>query len=195
MKPLALALYPLGLLLRGKRAGTARSIRNADALTTTAAGALDLRSPSFGHGAPIPPRHATMDLGPNISPALTWAQPPASTARMLLVMEDTDTPTARPGRHMAALFAPGPTRIDEGELTPDNARFAYFPNHRGRTGYHGPRPLPGHGVRHYHFHLYALDTELDTEADTTPPEDLDTLLPRLAGHVLASGHLMGTLRG
>lgn len=84
---------------------------------------------------------------------------------------------------MAAFFSPGTTHITEGELTPDNTRFTYLPERRGRTGYQGPRPLPGHGVHHYHFHLYALDTRIDTTAAT----DLVPLLPQCAGHVLASG--------
>jgi Raf kinase inhibitor-like YbhB/YbcL family protein len=191
MKLLAIFLYPLGLLLRGKRAGTTHSIHNAPELATAQPGTLDLTSPAFAHGAAIPLRHATMDLGPNISPALTWREPPAGTAQLLLVMEDTDTPTTNPGLHMAAVFAPGPTRIDEGELTADNQRFTFLPDHRGGTGYQGPRPLPGHGTHHYHFHLYALDREVDTATMT----DLGSLLAQVNGHVLATGHLVGTLRG
>ncbi|GLY88410.1 YbhB/YbcL family Raf kinase inhibitor-like protein [Actinoallomurus iriomotensis] len=186
MKLLALLLTPLGLLLRRKRAGSAHSIRNAPELATSTS--LELTSPSFAPGGTIPLRHATMDLGPNISPALAWSDPPAGTTRMLLVLEDIDVPIARPGRHMIAFFDPEPAHIGEGELTSDNPRFTYLPVHRGRTGYQGPRPLPGHGVHHYTFHLYALDTE---PAGT----GLDDLLPQLAGHVLASGHLEGTLRG
>ncbi|GAA3586880.1 YbhB/YbcL family Raf kinase inhibitor-like protein [Amycolatopsis ultiminotia] len=191
MKLLAILLYPLGLLLRGKRAGSTRSIRNAPELAAAESGTLHLTSSAFTHGSTIPLRHATMDLGPNISPALAWDEPPARTKRMLLVMEDIDTPTAKPGRHMAAYFAPEPPRIDEGELTADNARFTYLPDHRNRTGYQGPRPLPGHGTHHYQFHLYALDCEPNTTAAT----ELESLLPLLMGHVLASGHLEGTLRG
>lgn len=191
MKPLAILLYPLGLLLRRKRAGTTHSIRHAPELATARTGALGLTSPAFTQGATVPLRHATMDLGPNISPALAWEEPPAGTRQMLLVMEDTDTPTSRPGRHMVAFFAPDPPRIEEGGLTEDNRRFTYLPDHRGRSGYQGPRPLPGHGTHHYHFHLYALDTE----ADVSAAKDLDALLPQFAGHVLASGHLVGTLHG
>ena len=33
----------------------------------------------------------------------------------------------------------------------------------GKTiGYRGPAPPPGHGVHHYHFKLYALDTSPQT---------------------------------
>jgi phosphatidylethanolamine-binding protein (PEBP) family uncharacterized protein len=189
MKLLAIILFPLGLLLRGKRAGAEHSVRNAPELATSTK--LELTSPSFAHRGVIPLRHATLDLGPNISPALAWSAPPAGTTHMLLVMEDTDVPMAKPGRHMVAFFAPEPDGIGEGELTADNPRFTYLPDHRGRTGYQGPRPLPGHGVHHYTFHLYALDMAPDITAST----DLDGLLPHLAGHVLASGHLEGTLRG
>ncbi|MFK0192049.1 YbhB/YbcL family Raf kinase inhibitor-like protein [Kitasatospora sp. NPDC090308] len=190
MKLLALLLTPLGILLRRKRAGAANSVRHTPELATTAA-PLEVTSASFTHRAPIPYRHATMDMGPNISPALEWSEPPAGTVQMLLVMEDTDTPTAKPAHHVIVTFAPTPRRIEEGELTADNARFTYLPDRRGRTGYQGPRPLPGHGTHHYGFHLYALDRI----APLTDASTFDALLPHLSGHVLASGHLEGTMRG
>lgn len=83
MKPLAILLYPLGLLLRRKRAGTTHSIRNAPELAAAETSTLHLASPAFPHGATMPLRHATMDLGPNISPALAWEEPPADTRQML----------------------------------------------------------------------------------------------------------------
>ncbi|MDQ7807342.1 hypothetical protein Q5425_26700 [Amycolatopsis sp. A133] len=73
-----------------------------------------------------------MDLGPNISPARAWSDPPAGAACLLLVLEDTDVPAAEPGRHMVAFFDPEPARIGEGELTPDHPRFTYLPDHRAR---------------------------------------------------------------
>ena len=59
----------------------------------------------------------------------------------------------------------------------------------GRTvGYRGPAPPKGHGVHHYHFKLYALDSELKLGAGLTKSE----LLNAIDGHILGVGELVGT---
>jgi phosphatidylethanolamine-binding protein (PEBP) family uncharacterized protein len=49
-------------------------------------------------------------------------------------------------------------------------------------------PPPGHGVHHYHFRLYALDTALDAQ----PGLDKSQLLAKMKGHIIAEGVLTGT---
>ena len=49
-------------------------------------------------------------------------------------------------------------------------------------------PPPGHGVHHYYFRLFALDTELPVE----PGLEKKAILDAIRGHVLADGVLMGT---
>jgi Raf kinase inhibitor-like YbhB/YbcL family protein len=56
------------------------------------------------------------------------------------------------------------------------------------VGYDGCMPPRGHGVHHYHFNVYALDTELDTPAGLSK----DELLEAIEGHVLDEGELIGT---
>ncbi|MGH7137482.1 MAG: YbhB/YbcL family Raf kinase inhibitor-like protein, partial [Pirellulales bacterium] len=59
----------------------------------------------------------------------------------------------------------------------------------GKTvGYRGPAPPKGHGVHHYHFHLYALDAPLSLAAKA----DKKQLLAAMKGHILAEGELVGT---
>ncbi len=55
-------------------------------------------------------------------------------------------------------------------------------------GYRGPMPPPGHGVHHYYFKLYALDSPIEAE----PGLDKTVLLDKFQGHVVAEGVLMGT---
>jgi phosphatidylethanolamine-binding protein (PEBP) family uncharacterized protein len=148
-------------------------------------------SPAFADGGTIPDRHSSAGRGDNISPALRWSAPPHGTRQLLLVIEDVDTPSRRPGVHTIALLAPGTEGLEEGALTASDHCFGYVPNHRGRTGYVGPRPLPGHGTHRYRFHLYALASEV-RPGDVN---SLDDLLPRVAGHALAAGMLEGTQRG
>ena len=56
------------------------------------------------------------------------------------------------------------------------------------TGYRGPLPPAGHGVHHYHFKLYALDTRLGLSPGATKQQ----LLAAMQGHVLAEAKLTGT---
>ncbi|MFJ1869237.1 YbhB/YbcL family Raf kinase inhibitor-like protein [Streptomyces sp. NPDC088097] len=165
-------------------------MRTAPECATTAT--LDLRAPAFAHGGPIPPRHASRDLGPHISPALNWGALPEGTAQLLLVMEDIDVPTSRPAVHLTALFAPDTAGFDEGELTADNPRVRHVPGPFARTGYTGPRPLPRHGPHRYGFHLHGLDRAILTTTPLTGRTDLPALV---AGHVLASGFLEGVHQG
>ena len=60
-------------------------------------------------------------------------------------------------------------------------------NDFGVVGYRGPRPPRGHGRHRYLFRLHALDAELDLRRGAGALE----LGRALAGHVLATGELVG----
>jgi phosphatidylethanolamine-binding protein (PEBP) family uncharacterized protein len=190
MSPLDMALSPLGRMLRGRRAGDEHSVRRAPALAANQA--IDFSTPAFAHGAGIPIRHAGAGRGPNISPALHWGPLPPATRQLLLVMEDIDVPVSRPVIHVIALFPPETGGFGEDELTPGNSSVRYVPARGGRTGYHGPRPLPGHGPHRYGFHLYALDEAIP---HGTPVPGLEPLLGLMAGHVIAAGFFEGVQEG
>jgi phosphatidylethanolamine-binding protein (PEBP) family uncharacterized protein len=49
-------------------------------------------------------------------------------------------------------------------------------------------PPRGHGVHHYHFKVYALDTELDAPTGLSK----DGLLAAMEGRILDEGELVGT---
>jgi hypothetical protein len=51
-------------------------------------------------------------------------------------------------------------------------------------------PPRGHGVHHYHFKVYALDTELDAPQGMSK----DELLAAMEGRILDGGELVGTYR-
>ena len=57
-----------------------------------------------------------------------------------------------------------------------------------RIGYGGPAPPPGHGVHHYHFKLYALDSRLQGLSAATKAD----VLAAMQGHVLAEAQIVGT---
>lgn len=51
---------------------------------------MELKSPSFQHGEMIPAKY-TCD-GSDISPPLTWTDPPAGTESFALISDDPDAP-------------------------------------------------------------------------------------------------------
>lgn len=182
MNTLELFVTPLGWALRRRRAGLEHSVRQAPELA--APQTITLSAPAFGEDGRIPDRYCALGIGQNISPALHWSGLPEGTRQLLLIVEDPDTPFARPSLHLVALLPPRPAGLDEGVLTLGNLAVRYVPTRGGRLGYFGPRPVPGHGAHHYGFHLYALDREVPAG---TPIASLDELLPLVAGHVLATG--------
>jgi len=155
---------------------------------------ITIRSTAFAEGDVIPQKH-TGD-GDDVSPPLVWEGVPDEVMELALICDDPDAPTPEPWVHWVIYkIAPSVRELPEG--IPSDARLdapiqAFQGQNSwptGRTiGYRGPAPPPGHGVHHYHFKLYALDCELDTE----PGIDKSTLLATMDGHVLAQGELVGT---
>ena len=178
----------LGLALRGRHAGIAESVWTRLPGPET----LSLVSYAFRDGRAIPDRHAGRGRGANRSPELEWSGVPAGTAQLLLVIEDCDAPTRQPVIHLAALITPPRRGLDEGELNLPRQGVRYVPGYRGRTGYHGPRALPKHGVHTYGFLLYALDAAIP---DDVPLRGIDDVVARASGHVLARARLTGWQEG
>jgi Raf kinase inhibitor-like YbhB/YbcL family protein len=62
-------------------------------------------------------------------------------------------------------------------------------NDFGRPRYDGPAPPEGHGVHHYHFRLFALDTEKLSQA---PKATVEEIKAATQDHALAAAELVGT---
>ena len=158
----------------------------AEPIATSAPAALQLTSDAFEHDGPIPSKYACG--GEDVSPALTWSEPPAGTQSFALIMDDPDAGST-PFVHWVIFNIPASTRglpeaVPTEDTLPDgsiNGRTSRF-----STGYMGPCP-PG-GVHHYRFHIYALDAMLDLESGTGKGD----LLIAMEGHILAEGELIGT---
>src|SRR5713226_1230851 len=69
--------------------------------------AFELRSTAFAAGGDIPKKF-TCD-GPDVSPALSWGEPPAGTQSISLIMDDPDAP-AGTWVHRVLYDLPGATR-------------------------------------------------------------------------------------
>lgn len=152
---------------------------------------ITIRSEAFAAGEPIPKRH-TGD-GEDLSPALSWTGVPDNAKELALIVDDPDAPTPEPWVHWVIYKLPATTTgLPEGvPTTPqlsEPAGALQGKNSWPTVGYRGPAPPRGHGVHHYHFKVYALDTALDVATGL----DKKQLLDKMRGHVIAEGELVGT---
>jgi Raf kinase inhibitor-like YbhB/YbcL family protein len=144
---------------------------------------IEVSSPAFKAGATIPKRHT--GEGKDVSPPLEWSSLPQRTKEIAIICDDPDAPTQKPFVHWVAYKI----RADRRGL-PEGSTQGVLEgtNDFGEVGYDGCMPPRGHGVHHYHFNVYALDTELDAVAGLSK----DELLAAMDGHVLDEGELVGT---
>jgi Raf kinase inhibitor-like YbhB/YbcL family protein len=148
-----------------------------------------LESSSFAPGGDIA-RKFTCE-GPDISPALTWTDPPAGTKTFALIADDPDAPGGT-FVHWVAYNLPATAR-KLNQATPGNDEMSgggrQGMNDFPLSGYGGPCPPPGKYHR-YFFRLYALDTVLNLKGGATRKE-VDRAM---TGHILAQAEVMGRFR-
>jgi Raf kinase inhibitor-like YbhB/YbcL family protein len=154
---------------------------------------MKLISPSFAANQRIPTQFT--GEGVDVSPPLQWENAPAATKSFALICDDPDAMSVAGvvWVHWVIWNIPGTAK----ELTENVAKTetvkALDGAHQGintwpRLGYNGPMPPPGHGVHHYHFKLYALDTVLALPPKATKAQ-LETAMK---GHILAQTEYVGT---
>lgn len=147
---------------------------------------LALTSPAFAAQQPMPKKYSCD--GQSLSPPLQWSAPPAGTKSLALIVDDPDTPGGTFVHWVLYNLSPTTLALPENVPTdatlPDGSKQGR--NGSGKTGYTGPCP-PG-GTHHYHFKLYALDTDLGL----APGADKSQVENAMDKHVLAYGELVGT---
>ncbi len=142
-----------------------------------------ITSPSFIDGAEIPKKF-TCDGG-EINPEFQVLNVPDGAKSLALIVHDPDAPIEGGFTHWVVWnIDPRTTLIKEESIPPGAVEGA---NGRGHTGYTSPCPPPGHGVHHYHFKLYALDTVFDLPEGSTE----DELLEAMEGCKLEETELVG----
>jgi Raf kinase inhibitor-like YbhB/YbcL family protein len=146
----------IGHALEHQRAGMEKILFNA-ASPVGQVPRIDVASPAFAEGAPIPPRF-TAD-GAGLSPPLIWRNVPTDAATLALIVEDADSPTPQPLVHAIVVdIDPRDSGFLEGIFSGETQA---GPQKLGLNSYlmHGwlpPDPPPGHGVHHYAFQVFAL---------------------------------------
>ena len=115
---------------------------------------MKLESEAFAADGLIPSKY-TCD-GINISPPLSWSEPPGETQSFVLICDDPDAPMGT-FVHWVLYNMPAHTR-QLPEKLPSSAKLTNLgvqgKNDFGKLGYGGPCP-PG-GTHRYFFKLYAL---------------------------------------
>jgi hypothetical protein len=148
-------------------------------------GALALESSAFEMEGTIPERYTCE--GEDVSPPLSWSEPPAGAQSLVLICDDPDAPIGT-WDHWVVFNIPASVRsLPEGVAADEMIEGVgtHGTNSWGRLGYGGPCPPEGPAHRYY-FKLYALDTTLDLE----PGADKKEIEKAMTGHILAQGQLM-----
>jgi len=145
-----------------------------------------ITSTAFADGTAIPVKY-TCD-GQSISPTLNWADLPAGTASLALILEDRDAPVKNFTHWVIFNLAPDTSGLQE--AVPRDGTLAdgavQGKNGGGGIGYIAPCPPKG-PEHHYVFNLYALDKSLDLAAGATK----DEVRQAMEGHVLGQAILVG----
>jgi Raf kinase inhibitor-like YbhB/YbcL family protein len=149
-----------------------------------------ITSDAFLEGEAIPTKY-TCD-GDELSPDLRWSDIPPNTRSLALICEDPDAPSGTFTHWILFDLPPTVTELPEGVSTAERLTNGAVQgqNDFKRIGYGGPCPPPNDSEHRYYFRIYALDTELQLQAGARRED----IVPAMVGHVLATGHLMGTYK-
>lgn len=130
--------------------------------------AFELTSADIAPGKPVAQKfiyHSFGCTGENVSPELSWSNPPEGTKSFAVLMHDPDAPTGGAGFwHWIVYNIPASTRslpqgagAADGKALPPGAIQAE--NDFGDAAWGGPCPPPGSGVHKYNYTVYALAVE------------------------------------
>ena len=150
---------------------------------------MKLTSTAFQAGGDIPAKYTCS--GPDVSPALSWTDPPRDTRSFALIADDPDAP-AGTWVHWVVYDLPASARQLPENVPKTESILAggmQGQNDFRKTGYGGPCPPPGNAHRYY-FKLYALDSQLNLKPGATKK----AVEEALQGHVLAQAELMGRFK-
>lgn len=148
---------------------------------------MTLTSTVFSDGQPIPKKF-TGD-GDDVSPPLSWENPPGGTQSFAVICHDPDAPLISSNGtygfvHWVVYNLP--TSADS--LAEGSPAGTPGKNNFGKLGYGGPQPPEGHGLHRYYFWVLALDTELELDEGLSLWQLLETIEP----NVIGMNRLVGT---
>lgn len=140
---------------------------------------LVVTSPAFGAGQMIPSKYTCE--GAELSPPLSITGIPPDAKSIAVIVHDPDAPGPGGVTHWLTW------NLDTGGNIPENFKGAVQGLNSGkRPGYKGMCPPTGR--HHYHFKVYALDSQLTLDTATTDKLGLENAMQ---GHILAEGEIIG----
>jgi Raf kinase inhibitor-like YbhB/YbcL family protein len=147
---------------------------------------MQLKSNAFNQDGLIPSKFT--GEGADVSPALSWIDPPPNTKAFAIICHDPDAPLVTGAGtygfvHWVVYNIPGDvTGLEEGtqKYTPGKNDF-------GKSGYNGPMPPNGHGLHSYYFWVLALKEAVELEAGLTQWR----LLAKIEPHLIGMNRLVG----
>src|SRR6478609_10673239 len=163
-----------GHALQGIRAGNEKLA--AKKLVPNLAPDIPVHSVAFEPDSPLP-ISCTAD-GVGAPPALAFARIPEATQSLVVLAEDPDAPQLEPFVHWVVYGIPSSARDVDAQT---QHQYRLGNNGKAEPGYTPAAPPPGHGLHHYHFQVFALDTRLELAAGA----ERDALLGAMTDHVLA----------
>jgi hypothetical protein len=184
------------MLIRGSLLAFAVALAGfAGSHPAKAEGAFTLTSPDFKDGARLATKNAGNNksnpncVGENISPALSWSNPPEGTKSYALLMFD---PEGRPPggvSHWVAYGIPvSVTGFAEGEVSKASDKYVGGESTQ-KVGYYSGPCTPAGAPHHYTFTLIATDLE---PGALKPGLTRAELIKELDGHAKVATGLIGT---
>ncbi len=148
--------------------------------------AFTLSSAAFHDGGDIP-RKFTCD-GADVSPELSWTDPPAGTQSFALIADDPDAPVGT-WTHWVLFDVPAsmhhlPENLSKVDELPGGGRQGR--NDFRKIGYGGPCPPLGKPHR-YFFKLYSLSVKLGLKPGVSKQE----VEQAMQAHILGKAELIG----
>lgn len=164
---------------------------------TANAADFTLTSSSFKDGTLMPKKMAGDNktnpncVGENVSPQLSWSNPPAGTVSYAIIMTDPEGRGGLGVDHWHAYGIPASvTSFAEGETTKNTDKYVGGIGTAKQTHYMGPCTPPG-TPHHYTFVIVA--TDLDAKALPPGLTRLE-LLAKLEGHAKGSAGIIGLFK-
>lgn len=171
-------MQPRNLLLAGLIVSLSVSMLPTSGIAAEAS-KLQISSPAVAEGATIPTQFSCG--GGNQSPPLSWDGVPQGTKSLALLVEDPDAPAGTFVHWIVYDISPNSRGFQAGAADGKEGM-----NSAGEAAYMGPCPPPGK-PHHYHFRLFALDTNLSLGANP----DARAVRDAMKGHVKESAELVG----
>lgn len=122
--------------------------------------------------------------GKNVSPQLSWAELPAKTASLAIIMKDLDAPKGTFYHWVVYNIPTSITELPQGAPIPAGA--SAVKNNFDKTDYSGPCPPKG-AAHTYVFTLYALDSKLQLPKDA----NAESVLSAMKNHIIGQIELTG----